>query len=248
MKTTKLFILTVTATGILACHQNPKKEMNLMKDTQTTNEANKNTGNLISGVQSYMMDIEQAFDGIPDERKNQLEEIAAYVKEKTDANKNVPLTYICTHNSRRSHMSQVWAQTAAYYYQIPNVQCYSGGTEATAFNPRAVKALKKAGFNIEKTGDEANPLYLISYSKEAKPLKCFSKRFEDDFNPQTHFAAIMTCSDADEACPFVPGAEVRFSIPYDDPKVADDTPEEETRYDEKCRQIATEMFYLFSKV
>ena len=219
-----------------------------MKDTQTTNEANKNTGNLISGVQSYMMDIEQAFDGIPDERKNQLEEIAAYVKEKTDANKNVPMTYICTHNSRRSHMSQVWAQTAAHYYQIPNVQCYSGGTEATAFNPRAVKAMKKAGFTIERTEDTTNPIYLVSYSKEAEPLKCFSKRFEDDFNPQKGFAAIMTCSQADEACPFVPGAEVRFSIPYEDPKVADNTPAEEAKYDERCRQIATEMFYLFSKV
>jgi protein-tyrosine-phosphatase len=218
-----------------------------MNNEKTKNNLTENTA-FLDGVEQYMENIQSDVESIPDIRKEQLEEVAAYVKEKSSAIQDVQMTFICTHNSRRSHMSQVWAQTAAHYYQIPNVQCYSGGTEATAFNPRAVKAMKKAGFNIEKTGNETNPVYLVSYSNKAEPLQCFSKKFEDDFNPQTNFAAIMTCSQADEGCPFVPGAEVRFSIPYEDPKVADDTPEEEAKYDERCRQIATEMFYLFSKV
>lgn len=218
-----------------------------MNNEKTKNNLTENTA-FLDGVEQYIENIQSDFESIPDKRKEQLEEVAAYVKEKSSAIQDVQMTFICTHNSRRSHMSQVWAQTAAHYYQIPNVQCYSGGTEATAFNPRAVKAMKKAGFNIEKTGNETNPVYLVSYSNKAEPLQCFSKKFEDDFNPQTNFAAIMTCSQADEGCPFVPGAEVRFSIPYEDPKVADDTPEEEAKYDERCRQIATEMFYLFSKV
>lgn len=218
-----------------------------MNNKKTTGDLTKNE-RLLDGIERYIASIESEFVDIAEERKAQLEEVAAFVKEKSSANQDVQLTFICTHNSRRSHMSQVWAQTAAHYYQIPMVQCYSGGTEATAFNPRAVKALRNAGFDIEKAEEKANPVYLVSYSHNTEPLKCFSKKFADDFNPQTNFAAIMTCTDADEACPFVPGAEVRFSIPYEDPKVADDTPEEESKYNERCRQIATEMFYLFSKV
>jgi arsenate reductase len=77
---------------------------------------------------------------------------------------------------------------------------------------------------------------------------CFSKKFDDDFNPKTNFAAIMTCSEADENCPFVPGAEFRKSITYTDPKEADGTNREVEVYDERCRQIATEMFYMMNLV
>jgi arsenate reductase (thioredoxin) len=58
----------------------------------------------------------------------------------------------------------------------------------------------------------------------------------------------MTCDEADQDCPFVKGAALRISLPYEDPKVADGTPEEAARYDARSRQIATEMLYLFSKV
>ncbi|MDZ7763692.1 MAG: hypothetical protein U5K00_04605 [Melioribacteraceae bacterium] len=144
---------------------------------------------------------------------------------------------MCTHNSRRSHISQIWAQTAAEYYNIPNVKCYSGGTEATAFNPRAVNAMTKAGFKIEKKDNSDNPVYLVYYSDEKEPVKCFSKVYSDEFNPQKDFAAIMTCSDADENCPVVFGAEARFPIRYDDPKEFDGTELEEEKYDERVEQI-----------
>ena len=145
-------------------------------------------------------------------------------------------------------MSQIWAQTAAEYFNIPNIHCYSGGTEATAFNPRAVNAVKKAGFIVNQMDETENPLYLVYYSIDKPPIKCFSKVYSDKFNPQKDFAAIMTCSDADANCPVVFGSEARFPIRYDDPKEFDNTELEELKYDERFKQIGREMIYVFSKI
>ncbi|MEX2585655.1 MAG: protein-tyrosine-phosphatase, partial [Balneolaceae bacterium] len=117
----------------------------------------------------------------------------------------------------------------------------------TAFNPRAVSALKRAGFIIENPGGD-NPTYKVKFSDDIPPLICFSKRFDDETNPKDNFAAIMTCSDADENCPFVPGTDFRQAITYRDPKESDETPEESKIYDERCRQIASEMFYMMSQL
>ena len=177
------------------------------------------------------------FDLIPAERKADLENLAAYIKAQPAP---VKLNFICTHNSRRSHISQIWAATAAHYYNV-SVRCFSGGTEATAFNPRAVAAMERAGFMIHNPGG-TNPHYLVSFAKNEPPLTCFSKTYNDPTNPDTNFAAVMTCDHADKNCPFIPGA-TRMALTYKDPKEADDTPEETARYDERVRQIGTELLY-----
>ncbi len=179
----------------------------------------------------------EGFDSIPAERKAILEELAAYIKAQPAP---VKLNFICTHNSRRSHISQIWAATAAHHYNVA-VSCFSGGTEATAFNPRAVAAMERAGFMIHNPGG-TNPHYLVSFAKSAPPLTCFSKTYDDPVNPTTAFAAVMTCDHADQNCPFIPGA-TRIALTYKDPKEADDTPEETARYDERVRQIGTELLY-----
>ena len=203
--------------------------------------------NLYPEVISYAEHTSKEFDKISKERKNKLDEISKYVESKLADDKIAKLTFICTHNSRRSHISQVWAQAAALYYGIQNVETYSGGTEATAFFPSAVKAVRKAGFKAEKKSDDNNPIYNISLSENFS-LKAFSKKYSDDFNPQEGYCAVMTCSDADEACPVVFGADARISIPFEDPKKFDGTDLEEIKYDERCRQISREMLYVFSLV
>jgi len=203
---------------------------------------------VIYDVETKMKQLKDSFSLISDDRKELLNQFAEYISNKLKADKEINLTFICTHNSRRSHISQIWAQTAAEYFNIPNIKCYSGGTEATAFNPRAVKAMQKAGFKIDKQDDSENPVYLVYYSDEKEPIKCFSKVYSDEFNPQKDFAAIMTCSDADENCPVVFGAEARFPIRYEDPKEFDGTELEEAKYDERVEQIGREMLYAFSKV
>ncbi|HQV32285.1 MAG TPA: protein-tyrosine-phosphatase [Calditrichia bacterium] len=185
---------------------------------------------------------------IPEIRKTELKQLAGFIERQLQDKKIPQLIFICTHNSRRSHLSQIWAHAAAYFYGIPEVTTFSGGTEATAFNYRAVAAVGNAGFQIEKTTDGDNPVYLVRYAADAHPLKCFSKKYSDPFNPQDNFCAIMTCSDADEACPIVFGAAERITIRYNDPKAFDDTEQETEKYDERCRQIAREMLFAFSQI
>src|SRR5690606_12318202 len=146
------------------------------------------------------------------------------------------------------HLSQLWASVAAAHYGLTGVESYSGGTEATAFNPRAVAALERAGFEIDPRDESDNPRYAVSYAAGGPVLEAFSKKYTDAPNPRQNFAAIMTCSDADKNCPTVEGAALRVPIPYVDPKQSDGSPEEAAAYDERARQIAIEMFYLFAKV
>ncbi len=188
------------------------------------------------------------FAQIPAERQAALREIAVHVRNTRASGKPVRLTFICTHNSRRSHMSQIWARVAAEAYGVADVQTYSGGTETTAFNPRAVAALRRAGLRIEQTTPDENPIYHVRYADAAAPLTCFSKVHTQAPNPRGDVAAVMTCSQADAACPTVPGATARFAIPYEDPKVSDGQPQEAQVYDERCAQIAREFLFVFSVV
>jgi len=156
------------------------------------------------------------------------------------------LIFICTHNSRRSHLSQVWAQVAAQHFGFFGVHCYSGGTEATAFYPSAIQALEYHGLHIIPLSNNNNPVYAVSYNENQHPIICFSKTFDHEFNPQKNIAAIMTCDHADQNCPFIPSASVRIPIRYDDPKIADGTEKELEKYIERSAQICREMFYAFS--
>ena len=185
---------------------------------------------------------------ISEERKTILQPLVDFIQSKVDDKAIINLNFICTHNSRRSHLSQVWAQTIASFFKINNVFCYSGGTEATALFPSAAEALESSGFKIEKLSDEANPVYAIKYSKTAHAVIGFSKTFDADFNPETEFAAIMTCSSADKGCPFIAGAEKRIPITFEDPKAFDNTPQQAEKYNERSLQIATELKYVFSKI
>lgn len=199
-----------------------------------------------STLNGYIATLPDEFENISPERKTLLLKLTHYIKNELNSNNFTKLIFICTHNSRRSHLSQIWAQKAADFYKIDNVECYSGGTEETAFNYRSVKALQKAGFVIEQRDSTQNPVYLVYFSPDKEPIKAFSKRFVDNFNPQKDFCAIMTCNHADTNCPLVPGAKDRIPISYDDPKEFDNTELEETKYDERCREIAREMFFVFS--
>lgn len=187
-------------------------------------------------------------NSISDDRKNVLQPLIDFIQDKVNKAQLINLNFICTHNSRRSHLSQVWAQTMASYFNIKNVFCYSGGTEATALFPSAAEALSESGFKIEKLSNESNPVYAIKFSETEHPVIGFSKTYEAEFNPVSNFAAIMTCSSADAGCPFIAGAEKRIPITFEDPKAFDGTPQQAEKYKERSLQIATELKYVFSQV
>ena len=188
------------------------------------------------------------FDRIPAERRERLGQLTRYVQTCIDEARPIQLTFVCTHNSRRSQWAQIWAEAAAAFYWIPQVRAFSGGTERSAFNPRAVEAARRAGFEIEMATDGKNPVYQIRTTDRAAPVSCFSKGFSDAPNPREAFCAVMVCSDADRACPAVPGATARVAIPFEDPKSSDGTPQESATYDERCAQIAREVLFMFSEV
>ena len=187
-------------------------------------------------------------ENISEERKEVLKPLIDFVQAKALSQEEIRLNLICTHNSRRSHLAQIWAQAAAEYYQIPKVICYSGGTEATAMFPVVAETLKLSGFRIQALSTGANPVYAVKYSEDQHPVIAFSKTYDNEFNPEGGFAAIMTCSQADGGCPFISGAEKRIAITYDDPKAFDNSPQQAEKYNERSLQIAEEMFYVFSQI
>lgn len=185
------------------------------------------------------------FDQIPADRKADLSKIGAYILE----NKGVAsLLFVCTHNSRRSTLAQVWAIVAARYFGWNKIETFSGGTEVTAFNEHAIQALESVGFVRTTEPHPSNPKHTLKFAEEGPGAFCFSKKYDYAHNPNAHFAAIMTCGHADENCPFIPGADIRVPITYIDPKVSDGSGNEQKVYGERSTQIGQEMFYLFHTI
>ena len=199
-------------------------------------------------LERYTGELVDEYGLIPGERKEALDRLAAGIVHTLKGEGSAEIIFICTHNSRRSHMGQLWAQLASWSYGVEGITCFSGGTEVTMFNPLAVKALKKAGFRIRIEIPGANAIYRVDYPGAPIDNRSFSKRYTDPPNPPGGFIAVMTCSDADEACPIVHGASSRHAIQYEDPKAFDGTPGETGGYDRRCREIAREMFYLLYRV
>ena len=185
---------------------------------------------------------------IPSDRKLLLQSLIDYIQEKVDQDQSINLNFICTHNSRRSHLAQIWAHVAANYYHVREVNCYSGGTEATALFPAIKNTLTAQGLEFYHLTNSDNPIYAIKYSEVSMPIIAFSKKYDHPINPKNKFAAIMTCSHADENCPFITGKEKRIAITYEDPKVSDGTPDQEKIYLERSQQIAREMLYVMSEI
>ena len=212
--------------------------------TMTLDRLHPSLAQTVESMADDTVDIAQA-------RQSELNDVALWVANMLADSGHVDLTFICTHNSRRSHLAQVWAQVGAEVSGLQGVRTFSGGTEATACNPRTVAAMRRAGFQVavqDTVHGATNPTYDVSMGKDVPGMACFSKTYTDEANPQQGFGAVMTCSSADRECPLVHGAAARFATPYVDPKVSDGTDEEAATYDARCRQIGTEMLYLMGEV
>ena len=198
-------------------------------------------------IKNLCNQLSQQFESISNDRKVLLEKISGYIQQKKDAKSPIQLIYVCTHNSRRSHFGQIWAVVAAEYFGVNEVSTFSGGTEATAFNPNAIQALRGLGFEITQMDTTLNPKYEVDFGG-LKSSVCFSKVYDNVSNPLSNFTAIMTCGDAEENCPFIPGVELRIGTTYDDPKSFDGTDFQDEKYIERALQIGLETLYVFSKI
>ncbi len=205
---------------------------------------------LVPALANKIDSLSTQVEHIAPPRQEHLHVLVTEIRSRRSLDVPVWLNFICTHNSRRSQLCQVWAAVAAAVCGVPHVRTYSGGTEATAFNPRAVAAVRRAGFQLQVdsgSGNGENPLYLVQFSQQAAPVRCFSKVYDAPENPRQDFIAVMTCGEADENCPVIFGAK-RIALLYDDPKIADDTSEESAKYDERSDQIAAELLWVFREV
>lgn len=219
-------------------------------------------------LQIFCDSLPIGFSTISEERKKTLQTISRYIQSKQSDGLETKLVYICTHNSRRSHFGQVWATVATHYYGVKNIQTYSGGTEVTALNTNAINTLQEQGFlittetptpfgsaqgselnsqSIEFHEKQTNPKFQVHYTDDLYST-CFSKLYDDDSNPKNSFAAIMTCGSAEANCPYIPNCELRVATTYNDPKIADNTAQQKETYYNRSKEIATEIFYVFSLI
>lgn len=205
---------------------------------------------LLEKIATTCTELEKEFPLIPSERKQQLNQLSDYLTQKFQQQVTPKVIVICTHNSRRSHLGQIWLAVGVAYYSLPEIETFSGGTEATAFNYRAVAALQKIGFEITSKENitPTNPIYEVNWLAEAEPYKAFSTKYDSPPNPSKDFGAIMVCNAADKGCPIVVGADFRIALPFEDPKAFDETPLESEKYMERCRQIGREMLYVLSQI
>ena len=210
---------------------------------------NHNSRYSLEQLKALINKLKSQADRISPDRLAQLDSLADIFQEQKDMNEEIRVTVICTHNSRRSHLGQLWIRTAAWHFGFENIRSYSGGVEVTCLNPRMAKAIDTAGFPIKQVDAGDNPKYIIPFSGDSSDHDVhFSKVYDDPYNPQKDFIAVIVCSSADAECPFVHGSSHRFYLPYEDPKEFDGTEHEAQAYTDKVEEIGREMLYLFSRL
>ena len=194
------------------------------------------------------------FDMIDEPHREAGQKLAEWIANNYQQGKPLEVTVVCTGNSRRSIIGSSMGNLAAAYYGMPEIRFHSGGTAPTAFNKRTIGALQSIGFEIEPTGKEAqrgepqtaNPIYHVTWG-EGLETQEFSKHYAEKSNPQSGFAALMVCSEADTGCPFVKGATLRVSMPYLDPKIYDDSAFETAKYAERRDDIGRLMLSVMAQ-
>jgi arsenate reductase len=144
--------------------------------------------------------------------------------------------------------TQVWAQLAGWCFGVKNFQAYSAGGATSSLHPNTRDTLIRAGVQIKALTEGNNPLYKAEFSESFPSLFLFSKNLDYSELPKKNFGAVLVCVEDAEACPFIPTADVRIPLAYDDPKKFDNTDQMETAYDKCCRQIAAEMFYVMKTI
>jgi arsenate reductase len=107
--------------------------------------------------------------------------------------------FLCTHNSARSQM----AEGLLRHLAGDSFEAMSAGTEATHVRPLAVRVMGEIGIDI--SGQES---------------KTLDRYLQEPFD-----FVITVCDDANEACPFFPGAASRLHWSFEDPSKAEGSEE-----------------------
>ena len=164
---------------------------------------------------------------------------------------DLKVNFICTHNSRRSHFSEVLFRTAALYYGLKNVYTFSGGTESTALFPEVAQSFARHGFKvlpIQAYNQQAYKIFIENLEKEDTTPVLFSKKYNNEYNAQENYHAVMVCDSANESCPIVHGSKKRHSLMFVDPKKSDGELNQSHVYDNTLALIASELAFVARRV
>jgi len=197
-------------------------------------------------IQLFCLEITSSFKYIPSSRLQLLDGIVLEINEFLNNKKNLNFLFVCTHNSRRSQFANVWAEIAATFYNLNSIKSYSCGTEKSIVSKNTIQTLKDLGIRIENHPSIPNAFHAF-YGKELF-IDVFSKKYSDPTISKEDTIAIMTCSDADQNCPIIPYAKNRISLNFKDPKRFDNTSSFKMEYQKTGKEIAREIFYIFSKL
>jgi len=205
-------------------------------------------GKLYPILNEYVKELYREFRDIPEERRFRLNEIVDYVQNQRMLNKNPQLLFISSNQASIGQMIQIWAETAAYYYGLTGIKTYSGGMNPQGISTSTIVSLERAGFIVYRSNIEGVDLYKVKYSYNLRPIQIFPKKIDYRINPRADYMAIMVERSADINISRVRGTHDRLSLPYNDPLQYEDSAMEDGAYDHLCRQIALEMFYVFSQL
>ena len=112
----------------------------------------------------------------------------------------IRVLFLCTHNSARSQM----AEGLLRHHGGDRFDVFSAGTQATRVRPEAILVMAELGIDVSGQESETLERYL------GEPF---------DY-------VITVCDEANEACPFFPGAKARLHRSLPDPSQAAGTGEQ----------------------
>jgi len=199
-------------------------------------------------LNEYVKDISGEFRKIPEDRRYRLNEIIYFLEGQRENKEPWQLIFISTDQSSVSLMAQVWSKVAAYYFNFPNFQSFSGGIKPNEISVNSITTMEKAGFIIYKSDIDGIDVYRVKYSYNLTPIIAFPKKIEHVKNPYDNFMAVFVEENADVNISNIRGTYHRLLLNYIDPEGYDGSGLEDQVYEESCRKVAIEMFYVFSQL
>ncbi len=199
-------------------------------------------------INEYVRDFPGEFRKIPEDRRYRLNEIIYFLEEQEKNNAPWQLLFVSTNQSSISQMAQVWAKAASYYFGFTNFDSYSGGINPDEISVSTITTLEKAGFIVYKNEINGTGVYRIKYSYNLKPIIAFPKKIEHVKNPYSDFMAVIVDENAEINIQKIKGTYHRLFLDYEDPIGYEGSELEDQMYEESCKRVAVEMFYVFSKL
>tara|TARA_B100001079_G_scaffold142196_1_gene121790 strand:+ start:344 stop:916 length:573 start_codon:yes stop_codon:yes gene_type:complete len=167
------------------------------------------------------------------DKKNYLDDVVSKIEKILPITNNI--VFLCTHNSRRSQLCQVWGSILSKIYNI-DLKFNSAGTEKTEVHKTIFYCFSNVGIEIKDSKIFYGDLSLSLHSKVLEEIQ------------SDKFISIMTCSDAEKSCPSDSRSIRNISMIYQDPKIFDDTEKEREEYSKTSKLIAEELNYIIKNL